>query len=61
MEIAPKYLTTKQAAAYCNISKKTLEHHRRNGTGPKYIKRSAKLLRYTQQWCDEWMEAGLCL
>jgi len=60
MQIMPKYLTTKQAAEYCSVSKKTLEHHRYNGTGPPYIKRSAKLVRYTREYLDAWMDAGFC-
>lgn len=58
--ITPKYLTTKQAAEYCGTSKKTLEQLRHNGTGPQFIKRSHKLLRYRVEDLDAWMEAALC-
>ncbi|MDL2279935.1 helix-turn-helix domain-containing protein [Desulfovibrio sp. OttesenSCG-928-G11] len=58
MTITPKYLTTTQAAAYCGVSKKTLEHYRQNGTGPQYIKRRG-ILRYTVEFLDAWMQAGV--
>ena len=61
MLIMPKYLTTEQAAVYCSVSKKTLEHHRQNGTGPQYIKRGRKLVRYTVEALDAWMQAGTVL
>lgn len=60
ISIVPKYMTTEQAATYCGTSKKHLEHHRQNGTGPQFIKRSARLVRYRIQDLDAWMEAALC-
>jgi excisionase family DNA binding protein len=56
----PKYLTTAQAAEYCNIKVKTLERHRQNGTGPPYIKVGPRIIRYRREDLDAWMEAGLC-
>jgi len=60
MQITPKYLTTVQAAEYCSVSRRALENYRSKGTGPQYIKRSAKLIRYSRESLDAWMEAGLC-
>lgn len=60
MEITTQYLTTKEAAKYCNLSQKTLEHHRGRGTGPRYIRRTRKLIRYTIAALDDWMAGGLC-
>ncbi len=58
MRIAPRYLTTAQAAEYCNTSKKTLENYRYSGVGPQYIKRR-KLLRYRVEDLDAWMEEAI--
>ena len=56
----PKYMTTAQAAEYCNIKVKTLERHRQNGTGPACIKVGPRTIRYRPSDLDAWMDAGLC-
>ena len=59
MERWPKYLTTEQAAEYCNLKKKTLENHRYRGTGPQYIVVGPRTIRYRPQDLDVWMESNL--
>ena len=49
-------LTTTQAAAYVNMSPRTLERYRVTGEGPKYLK-LGRLVFYRQSHLDEWLNA----
>ena len=49
-------LTTTQAAAYVNMSPRTLERYRVTGEGPKYLK-LGRLVFYRQGDLDEWLDA----
>lgn len=60
MPINQNYLTTEQAAVYLGISKKTLESYRQEGTGPRYIMVSSKLIRYLIADLDAWMQSFVC-
>jgi hypothetical protein len=55
-----KYLKPAQAADHCNLKLKALERHRQSGTGPAYIKRGERTIRYRLADLDAWMEEGLC-
>lgn len=56
--IVPRYLTTKQAAEYLGAKPKQLESWRYQGCGPKYVKKSARFLRYDVCDLDAWMAQG---
>lgn len=58
MEITPRYLTTDEAAIFCNIAKKTLESYRHVGIGPQYIK-MGRLVRYRPKDLEAWIESAL--
>lgn len=50
-----RYLSEKMTADYLGLSDKTLQRHRIQGTGPKYIKCGGRVL-YDIHDCDDWME-----
>jgi predicted DNA-binding transcriptional regulator AlpA len=70
MENAPKFLSTAteqkptpnvgfieaEAAIYLRLKIYTLRKWRREGTGPKYIRCGARLIRYMQADIDAWLE-----
>ena len=47
-------LTTKQAAEYLNLAPATLEKWRCTGGGPRFIRYSARCIRYTKNDLDGW-------
>jgi predicted DNA-binding transcriptional regulator AlpA len=47
-------LSTPQAAAFCNLSPRTLEKHRVNGGGPRFIK-LGRSVKYTVEDLVEWI------
>jgi excisionase family DNA binding protein len=49
-------LTQRQAAAYLNVSIRTLQRWRREGIGPPSIRLPNKYLRYRQGDLDAWLE-----
>ena len=49
-----RYLTTKEAALYLNVSTQFLEICRHRGIGPTYSK-AGRAVRYAVDWLDEWM------
>lgn len=54
--IEPRYLDTKQAAAYLgNISPSTLNRMRVSGDGPRYVKVRQRVI-YDVEDLDEWAE-----
>jgi excisionase family DNA binding protein len=53
---APRYLTTAQAAAYLNVTRKQLESWRSKGCGPAFSK-LGRLVRYAVADLDAWMAA----
>lgn len=51
----PQYLNPKQAAAYLNISRRTLESWRLKGGGPVYHRLTARAVRYHRDELDGWL------
>jgi hypothetical protein len=56
MTTTKKGRNTAEAAAYLGIAKSTLEHHRSNGTGPRYSQDSREIT-YEDPDLDEWKES----
>lgn len=50
----PALLTTKEAAAFLQVSEKTLEKWRGMGTGPKFRRLGHRTVRYLQSDLTEW-------
>ena len=53
------YLTTKEAALYLRLSRRTLERYRVQGTGPRYIKAGPgkrARVRYRREDLQAWLE-----
>ncbi|MBU2606172.1 MAG: helix-turn-helix domain-containing protein [Alphaproteobacteria bacterium] len=48
-------LTESQAATILNLSPRTLRNWRHLGGGPKFVKHSARLIRYRRQDLVEWV------
>uniref|UniRef100_A0A6H1ZDK5 Putative DNA binding, helix-turn-helix domain containing protein n=1 Tax=viral metagenome TaxID=1070528 RepID=A0A6H1ZDK5_9ZZZZ len=55
--LSQSYLTTKEAAAYIRLSKRTMEGFRCRGGGPLFIKAGRRCL-YRQEDLDEWALAN---
>ena len=53
-----RLLTTKQAAAYCGLSPRTLERYRVTGEGPRFIKLGRRVL-YDPDELDRWIRSGM--
>ena len=53
-----RWLRPADAASYLDLSRDTLERHRRNGTGPEYARKGSKVVRYDVGALDAWMRAG---
>ena len=52
----PRYLDTRQAAAYVGLSVKTLEKLRVTGRGPRYAKAGRRVI-YDRRDLDKWVAA----
>ena len=52
----PRYLDTKQAAAYLGLSLKTLEKLRVTGRGPRFAKAGRRVI-YDRRDLDKWVAA----
>ncbi len=55
LENLSERMTTKEAAAYCKLSKKTLDGYRCDAKGPKFIK-LGRLVFYKKSDLDSWIE-----
>lgn len=53
------YLKNAQAAAILGLAPGTLSNLRSRGKGPRYIKISPRLVRYTREDIDAWMKAHM--
>jgi hypothetical protein len=54
----PEYLSTRQAAAYLNLSRQYLEIGRCRGYGPPFIRANGgRAVRYYRPTLDQWMLA----
>jgi excisionase family DNA binding protein len=53
---SPALLTTLEAAAYLNIQPATMEQHRWNGRGPRFVK-IGRSVRYRQADLDAFLDA----
>ncbi len=59
MSAERKYLTTVQAAEYCNYSKSTLEKLRCHGGGPKFLRPiGGRRVLYLREDIDDWLLEG---
>ncbi|CAH0497812.1 AlpA family transcriptional regulator [Novosphingobium sp. CECT 9465] len=55
--LPPRYLRTKEAAAFLSLSPRTLEKHRTYGTGPAYKKLGGRVV-YSIDDLQHWAERG---
>jgi predicted DNA-binding transcriptional regulator AlpA len=55
--LPPRYLRTKEAAAFLSLSPRTLEKHRTYGTGPAYKKLGGRVV-YSVDDLQHWAERG---
>jgi len=51
----PVVFTPAEAALYLNLKPATLKSWRAKGTGPKFVKRAARLIGYSQAALDAWL------
>ena len=59
MSDEPGFMRTRDAAAYCALSARTLEAFRSKGGGPAYLKPPGRrLVRYRREDLDAWLCAG---
>jgi len=52
-------ISEREAARYLGLSEPTLRRHRRDGTGPRYVRLSANRLGYRPSDLDAWLEERL--
>lgn len=52
-----KMLTTTKTAEILGITTRTLHEWRANGTGPSYVRYSAKTVKYPENELNEWIAA----
>jgi len=52
-------ISEREAARYLGLSEPTLRRHRREGTGPRYVRLSANRLGYRPADLDAWLESRL--
>ena len=55
--LPPRFLRTKEAAAFLGLSARTLEKHRTYGTGPSYRKLGGRVV-YSVDDLQAWAERG---
>jgi len=55
--LPPRYLRTKEAAAFLSLSARTLEKHRTYGTGPAYRKLGGRVV-YSVDDLEAWADRG---
>ena len=56
---ASPWYDTEAAAAHIGLSVKTMQAHRVNGTGPKFVKKGHKIVRYhVHEHLDVWLRDG---
>ena len=56
--LPPRYLRTKEAAAFLSLSARTLEKHRTYGTGPAFRKLGGRVV-YSIDDLQAWTERGV--
>lgn len=56
---APPLLTEVEAAAYLKLTRRALQAWRYQGRGPRFVKISARAVRYQQQDLEQWVEKRL--
>ena len=52
-------LNEEQGAAFIGVTRRAMQAWRGNGSGPKYIRISARCIRYTIPYLKEWSEKRL--
>ena len=52
-------MTEHTAAAFCDLTRRAMQNFRLKGSGPKFIKISARCVRYRRVDIIEWQEARL--
>jgi len=55
----PAAISEREAARYLGLSEPTLRRHRRDATGPRYVRLSAGRLGYRLKDLDAWLESRL--
>lgn len=55
-EAEPRYLRTPEAARYLGLSPRTLEHLRRVGGGPTFLRVTRKSVTYLIEDLDQWAQ-----
>jgi predicted DNA-binding transcriptional regulator AlpA len=53
----PEILTERQVARWLGLSEPTLFRHRRDGTGPTFIKLSARRVGYRRSAVEAWLQS----
>jgi predicted DNA-binding transcriptional regulator AlpA len=53
----PEILTERQLARWLGLSEPTLFRHRRDGTGPAFIRLSARRVAYRRSAVEAWLKA----
>jgi predicted DNA-binding transcriptional regulator AlpA len=59
MSVTNRLLTTEQAAAVLGFTERFLESRRTRGNGPRYVRISARAVRYRLQDLNDWAESRL--
>lgn len=49
------YLTERKAASILGLSRRTLQHYRLTGTGPRFFQLTKRTIRYSRDELDRWM------
>jgi predicted DNA-binding transcriptional regulator AlpA len=52
-----EYLTEGAAATILHLSRRTLQHYRLHGTGPRFLRLSARTIRFKRDDLDAWLNA----
>ena len=55
---ATPYLRSVEAAAYLNISPRTLDRWRMTGQGPAFARINGRVVRYALDELDQWMQSN---
>ena len=56
MEVQPRYLNREQAAAFLHVQPKTLANWASQGKGPKFRKPGGRVVLYTQEDLEAWVD-----
>lgn len=51
-------MTIEEQMEYLHMSRQQLAQLRYNGTGPRYMAPTPRVIRYRKSWTDEWLEGS---